>query len=108
MRIGIVGGLDRNAPGLASIARAAGHDLCTHNGVIAGKSSAASLRALVMRSDLVFILTDVNSHNAVRMARTVARLHKRAVRIVRRLGISEFAAYMGAQLAAADALQNAA
>ena len=98
MRIGIVGGLDRNALGFASLARAAGHELASHNGVVAGKSSSARLTSLVRRSDVVFILTDVNSHNAVLQARKVARLHHRALRLVRRLGVAEFSAYLGAQI----------
>jgi len=98
MRIGIIGGLDRNAPDLASLVRAAGHELASHNGVLAGKASSASLSTIVRRSDIVFIITDVNSHNAVRKARKVAKLHHRAVRIVRRLGVAEFSAYLGAQV----------
>jgi precorrin-2 methylase len=98
MRIGIVGGLDRNAPGLASLARAAGHEVANHNGVLAGRASSANLTSLVRRSDVVFIVTDVNSHNAVLKARKVAKLHHRAVRLVRRLGMAEFSAYLGAQV----------
>ena len=96
MRIGVIGGLDRSARELEEVARAAGHELATHNGVLAGKASAASLRALVVRSDLVLILTDVNSHNAVRTARQVARAYHRPVRILRRLGPAHLAAYLGA------------
>ena len=99
MRIGIIGGLDRNAPGFATMARAAGHEVANHDGVLAGKSSSASLRSLVRRSDIVFIVTDVNSHNAVRKARREAKLHHRAVRIVRRLSVAELSAYLGAQVA---------
>lgn len=108
MHIGIVGGLDRNAPGFTSLAHAAGHEVSIHNGVLAGKVSATSLRALVLRSDVVFIVTDVNSHNAVRTARSVAKVHHRPVRIVRRLGIAEFSAYLGAHLPDAAALPRAA
>ena len=66
--------------------------------MLAGKSSLASLTSLVRRSDVVFVVTDVNSHNAVLHARKVARRHHRAVRLVRRLGFAEFSAYLGAQV----------
>jgi hypothetical protein len=96
MRIGIVGGLNRVAHELEEVARAGGHELSTHTGVVAGKASSTSLRALVVWSDLVLVLTDVNSHNAVRMARQVARLHHRPLRILRRLGPKHLAAYLDA------------
>lgn len=96
MHIGIVGGLDRNARDLEDVARAEGHSLETHTGVIKGGASAASLRALVSRSDLVLVLTDVNSHNAVHIARQSARLHHRPLRILRRLSASHLAAFLSA------------
>jgi len=92
MRIGIVGGLDRKARELEGIALAGGHHLEVHNGVIAGSASAAGLRSLVERSDLVIVLTDVNSHNGVRMARRQARVSHRPLRLLRRMGASQFEA----------------
>jgi hypothetical protein len=103
MRIGIIGGLDRNARDLEAVAKAGGHRLETHTGVVAGPASASSLRALVGRSDLVFVLTDINSHNAVHLARKTARLWHVPVRIVRRLGPSHLAAYLAAHDAEAAA-----
>jgi hypothetical protein len=94
MRIGIVGGLDRKARDLEGIAMRRGHDLQLHSGVVAGAASAAGLRALVTRSDLVIVVTDVNSHNGVRMARRQARLSNRPVRLVRRMNLSQFAALL--------------
>ena len=94
MRIGIIGGLDRNARDLEAVADSGGHELEAHTGVVAGSSSAASLRALVARADLVFVLTDVNSHNAVHIARRAARLHHVPLRIVRRLSPTQLAAYL--------------
>jgi hypothetical protein len=92
MRIGIVGGLDRRARELEEIAVARGHQLELHTGVIAGSASAAGLRALVSRADLVLVLTDVNSHNGVRMARRQARISHRPIRLLRRLGAAQFEA----------------
>ena len=47
------------------------------------------LKALVARSQMVFILTDVNSHNAVHVARREARAHARTLRIMRNLHLSK-------------------
>ena len=108
MRIGIVGGLDRVARELEEVARAGGHELHTHTGVIAGKATSTRLRALVAWSDLVFVLTDVNSHNAVHIARQAARLHHRPLRIMSRLGPKHLAAYLQALSPTQSALRSAA
>jgi hypothetical protein len=92
MRIGIVGGLDRKARELEGIALAHGHELELHTGVVAGSASAAGLRNLVARVDLVIVVTDVNSHNGVRLAREQARLSRRPLRLLRRMGVSQFEA----------------
>ena len=92
MRIGIVGGLDRKARELEGIALARGHQLELHTGVIGGSASAAGLRAMVARADLVIVVTDVNSHNGVRVAREQARLSRRPLRLLRRMGVSKFEA----------------
>lgn len=96
MRIAIIGGLDRNARDLEDVARSGGHQLETHTGVVAGRASSAHLRAMVARADLVFILTDINSHNGVQLAKRVARQHHRPVRILRRLAPAHLAAYFPA------------
>jgi hypothetical protein len=104
MKIGIVGGLDRNARELEQLARADGHELGLHTGVVAGAASADGLRALVARSDLVVILTDINSHNGVQIARRQARLRKRPFKMMRRLSVSQFAAFLqGVHLPSATA-----
>jgi hypothetical protein len=108
MRIGIIGGLDRVARELEAVARKGGHELGTHTGVIAGKATSTRLRALVVWSDLVLVLTDVNSHNAVHLARQAARSHHRPLRILRRLGPSHLAAYLKALVAEQPLLRVAA
>src|SRR4051794_33824057 len=90
MRIGIVGGLDRNQRDLESLARAHGHRLETHTGNLSGPGATAGLRSLVLRSDLVLVLTDVNSHNAVKLARKLARRWNRPVSLMRRVGQVQF------------------
>jgi hypothetical protein len=101
MRIGIVGGLERRARELEDIAAACGHQLELHTGVVAGPASAAGLRALVARADLVLVLTDVNSHNGVRMARRQARISRRPIRLLRRMGLAQFEALVRALESAA-------
>jgi len=94
MKIGIIGGVDRSGNLLQEVAEARGHQLELHTGVMASSSSASNLRALIGRSELVVVVTDVNSHNAVRAARREAKLRKRPLRIVRRLGSAQFAALL--------------
>ena len=91
MRIGIVGGIIGRLTCCKDVAAARGHQLELHTGVISGSASADNLRALVARSELVVIVTDVNSHNAVKTARREARLRNRGLRIVRRIGASQLA-----------------
>ena len=94
MRIGVIGGLDRNVAALHTLAETQGHEVGFHTGVIAGPASSSALRALVARSELVVIVTEINSHNAVRAARREARLRHRPLKIVRKLGATQFAALL--------------
>jgi hypothetical protein len=94
MRIGVVGGLDRAARDLQERARARGHELELHTGVVNGAAAAANLRSLIERADVVVILTDINSHNGVRMARRQARLRNRPVKMMRRLSVSQLGAVL--------------
>ena len=66
MKIGIIGGVDRSGNLLQEVAEARGHQLELHTGVMSSAAAASSLRALIARSELVVVVTDVNSHNAVR------------------------------------------
>lgn len=84
MRIAIVGGLDRNAGHLESLARRHGHRLEHHHGRMTGPSS-SGLKAAVARADRLVIVTDVNSHAAVGRAKDLARRKGVPVTLVRRL-----------------------
>jgi len=109
MRIGIIGGVDRSGSLLQAVAESRGHHLELHTGVMSSAVAASSLRALIARSELVVVVTDVNSHNAVRMARRVARSLHVPVRILRRLGPTQLAAYLQAlEPAVAEALRRVA
>jgi hypothetical protein len=95
MRIGIVGGAERLADRLSAVALAAGHELEFHDGHMQGTAS-ERLRALVERSDVVVIVTQINSHGAVLRARDLARRARRPVRLVRRFGTSQLRALAAA------------
>lgn len=83
MRIGWVGGLNRSEKYLTGLLAAAGHQLEYHNGNVRG-NRAAKLRKLVDRSALVIILTTVNSHAGVKIAKQTARKHNRSVIVMQR------------------------
>lgn len=85
--IGVVGGVDRAKPLLEAIALRRGHLLEVHAGRMNGTGD-RDLSAIVLRSDLVVVTTDVNSHAGVRRARELARHHHRPCVLVRRLGPS--------------------
>jgi hypothetical protein len=94
MRIGLIGGLDRSVGALQALAQTQGHEVRFHTGVMAGPASSSALRALVARSELVILVTEINSHNAVRAARREARLRQRPLKIVRKMGATQFAALL--------------
>jgi hypothetical protein len=71
LRIGMIGGVERSEGLFQQAAHAAGYDLEVHSGHTAGRG-AQTLASLVNRVDLVVIVTDVNSHNAVVAARKAA------------------------------------
>lgn len=108
MRLVVVGGLARSEPGLRAVAEAHGHALELHDGTMSPRSRDA-LEARVARAELVVLVTETNSHNAVHATRKVARAHGVPVVIVRKLGATRLAALLEghAELAAATALRAA-
>ncbi|HEX7621933.1 MAG TPA: DUF2325 domain-containing protein [Anaeromyxobacteraceae bacterium] len=101
MRIGIVGGLGRAEPLFAQLAAAAGHEALFHDGSMSASGVRGLLRVLE-RADLVLLLTDVNSHGAVRHARQILRVRGRSPVLMRRCGSARFAALLAALQARAD------
>ena len=83
MRIGIVGGLERSEPAYREVAERHGHEVTFHSGHVGGRGC-ASLVGMVSTVDLVIVITDVNSHGAVSLARRAARRHARPVELHRR------------------------
>ena len=88
MRIGIVGGMDRSAPQVRRLAAQAGVDIELHTGVTAGRGS-PELESLVRRCDLIVVVTALNSHGGVRLARQLARQYGRQVILANHWGISK-------------------
>lgn len=94
MRIGIVGGVERTENAYRDLAERAGHSLVFHGGHVAGRG-AANLIDLAKRVDFLIILTDVNSHGAVQLARRSARKHGVPCALHRRCSPARFEAILG-------------
>jgi len=93
MHIGLVGGLDRSQTQYRQLAEQAGHSIEWHTGDLAGRGS-ISLESLVERSELVIVVTDLNSHGAVWRARKLAKLRRKRLLLLSRCGVSRFAALL--------------
>lgn len=91
MRIGIVGGAEKTLSRVRyeEVAHSRGCAVEFHDGHMDGRG-AETLRSLVGRCDVVVIVTRVNSHNAVRLARRLIRQHGCAALFVPRFGLSQF------------------
>lgn len=90
MRIAIIGGHDRSGTSLAQVARRCGHELEFHPGHVAGRGS-DEIRAIVGRAELVLVLTDLNSHGAVHVARKAAQKLGRDLVLMKRVGLKNLA-----------------
>jgi len=95
MRIGWVGGLTRSEAQLERMAANAGHMLEFHSGDVGGRG-ASDLRSLIERVDFVMIITDINSHGAVILAKRLAQKLGRGAVVVRSSGVSRFQAFLDA------------
>ena len=93
MRIGIVGGVDRGQELFRQIAARFAVELEFHVGDLSGRGSAA-LDALVDRSDVVVVVTSVNSHAAVWRARKQAKRLGRRIVLVAHFGVAKFTALL--------------
>jgi hypothetical protein len=100
MRIAFIGGLHRNENQIVEIAEKAGHQLDFHPGVVGGRG-AGELRSAIERADLVIIVTDVNSHGAVLLAKKLCQKLGRGTLVLRRCGAARFRQLLDA-LAARD------
>jgi hypothetical protein len=106
MRITLIGGIERSESQLAGIAAEAGHTLEFHPGHIGGRG-ADEIRKAIERSDFVIIVTDVNSHGAVLLAKKVCRQLGRGALVLRRCGPSRFRQLLDAVAVRDDRLRVA-
>lgn len=95
MRIGIVGGAEKSLSQIRyeQVARSRGCEVEFHDGHMDGRGT-ETLRSLVGRCDVVVIITRVNSHNAVRLARRLIRQYGCAALFVPRFGLNQFECVM--------------
>lgn len=88
MRIAVIGGVERTQTTLVRLASDLGHELEFHPGHINGRG-VEEIRRAVGRADLVVVLTDVNSHGAVKVARVACQKLGREMVLTKRLGTRE-------------------
>jgi hypothetical protein len=89
MRIAIIGGVERVEEQYVARAARAGHEVTFHHGRVGGRG-AHNLVAMLDRQDVVIVVTDTNSHGAVKLARRAMRLRGREPLLLRRCGLSRF------------------
>jgi hypothetical protein len=87
MRVAIVGGMERHEAALSRRAEQLGHTLEFHRGRMGGRGT-EELAAIVARSDLVVIVTQVNSHGAMYVAKKLADRLGRPALVVRTCSVS--------------------
>ncbi len=93
MQIALVGGLDRSESQYRELAERAGHSLEWHTGDLAGRG-ASTLDSMIERSNLVIVVTSVNSHGAVWRARKLAKLRHKRLLLLARCGVSKFSSVL--------------
>lgn len=89
MKLAWIGGMDRAEEAYAQAARRAGHEIEFHTGRVGGRGTDA-LRRMVERADLVVVVTALNSHGAVEVARKSARECDRPLVLYQRCGLAKF------------------
>lgn len=95
MHIGIVGGIDRNESEFRDTAERLGCAIRFHCGDVRGRGS-DSLFDLIAAVDLVIVVTDVNSHGGVILARRLARRFGKRVVLHRRFRPARLAEVLSA------------
>lgn len=90
LKIAIVGGLDRHERHLVRLAGEKGHEVECHRGHASARSTEA-LEAMVDRAQVVVLVTMVNSHGAIDVAKRAALRLRRRIMIERTCGPARFA-----------------
>ena len=102
MRIAVIGGLERHESEIERRAGALGHSVEFHRGRVGGRH-ASELEAAVQRCELAIIVTEVNSHGAMYIAKKAAARCGRPALIARTCGPSSFSSILDSIDAAASA-----
>jgi Uncharacterized protein conserved in bacteria (DUF2325) len=105
MRIAVIGGRERSDEQLARIAARSGYELEFHPGDLHG--GVQELKSAVARSTLVVVVTEINSHGAVSVAKRAARQFERPLLVMRKLTVARMKLLIAA-LAARDLRGNTA
>jgi hypothetical protein len=85
MNIAIIGGRYKNMTQLSRIAANDGHHLDVHEGHLQG-NGVHEIRRVISRADVVVILTSINSHGAMHVAKEWAKQLGTPTLIVRNMG----------------------
>jgi hypothetical protein len=106
MKIALVGGLIRREGELAKIAERAGHQIEWHCGDVGGRG-AEGLRSVIERADVVVILTEINSHGSMYLAKKFARQAGRESLVLRKCGPAKFESLIAMLESGPSGLQKA-
>jgi hypothetical protein len=87
MRVAFVGGMDRNESALIAAGKQRGIEVEVHYGDVKGRGADA-LEGIVHRADHVIVVTGVNSHGGVKLAKQFAHAHGKHVWIMRACGLA--------------------
>jgi hypothetical protein len=93
MNIVLIGGIERREADLLRLAQRAGHQLECHTGHVGGRG-AEGLKAMIERADAVIILTEINSHGSMYLAKRIARQLGRDAIVLRKCGPALFVALL--------------
>lgn len=89
MRVAVIGGLERHEAELERRAERFGHTVEFHRGRMGGRHT-EELESIVSRSELVIIVTQVNSHGAMHVAKRLADRLARQALVARTCSPSKF------------------
>jgi hypothetical protein len=89
VRIAVIGGLERHEGEVGRVAGTFGHTVEFHRGRVGGRH-AGELEAIVRRCDFAVIVTRVNSHGAMYIAKRAAARYGRPLFIARTCSPSSF------------------
>ena len=93
MQIAVIGGLERHESEIERRAAAFGHTVEFHRGRVGGRHT-EELESMVERCELSIIVTQVNSHGAMYIAKKAAGRVARPALITRTCGPSRFSAIL--------------